>query len=427
MSFDLFRALRSYCRIRAFPHLVRDRAALQMWQKKRLARWLARDVPGVAAFAGVPVADLESLPMMDKAVLMQDFSRYNRAAIDNAQGWRAFDGSRQIGDLIVGASTGTSGNRGLFIISQAERFDWLGAILAKAVPEFWRKRDRVAVMLPIDTPLYDSANRTRLLRLGFFDLAQPIDRLADGLRAFAPTVLIAPPRILRRIVEMGMGVSPRKVFSAAETLDPLDRAVIEAGFGLRLGQIYMATEGLLGVSCAHGRLHLCEDCLHFEFEPVGDGLVSPVLSDFSRSTQIMARYRLNDLLQLDPTPCACGSPLMGVRAVVGRQDDVFRLPLAVGMVEITPDILRNCIVDTDRRITDFRLVQTAAVAVELHLPEALLEDVGPSVCQRLLALMQRHGVGDCAIALVPLVPHQSGKLRRIRREWRDGPGKKKGA
>ncbi len=108
----------------------------------------------------------------------------------------------------------------------------------------------------------------------------------------------------------------------------------------------MATEGLLGVTCAHGRLHLTEDCMHFSFEEKAGGLSLPIISDFSRKTQIMARYRLNDLLRLSAEPCSCGSPLQVVDEVVGREDDIFYLQGDDGpLVALTPDILRNTIVD----------------------------------------------------------------------------------
>lgn len=422
MSHDLGIALASYLRVRCFPLQIRSHAALERWQARRLARWLARDLPKVEAFrdrAG-RATGLDDLPMIGKAELMADFSRYNVARISNDQGWHAFATDRRIGDYIVGASTGTSGNRGLFVISQRERFAWLGAILAKALPDFWRHHDRVAVLLPIDTPLYDSANRTRRLTLAFFDISDPLETLAPQLEAFAPSVLIAPPRILRRLVELGLRLAPRRVFSAAEMLEPFDRARIEQGFGLRLDQIYMATEGLLGVSCAHGRLHLAEDCLHFAFEPAGGGLVNPIITDFSRTTQIMARYRMNDLLRLDDRPCPCGAPLRVVHEIVGRQDDVFRLPSVGGAtVELTPDILRNTVIDTDRGIADFQLVQTGAASVELHLPRDCAARVGQAVQDNLATLFARHGVlPGTRISLSEPVPHATGKLRRVRRDWK---------
>ncbi|TQX85176.1 MULTISPECIES: CoF synthetase [Rhizobium] len=423
---SLLTALKSYLRIRTLPYRMPDRAHLLAWQSAKLSAWLQNDVPKVAAFsarAGRKTV-IDDLSIMDKSKLMADFSRFNVPAITNAQGWRAFEGEKRIGDYIVGASTGTSGNRGLFVISQAERFAWLGAMLAKALPDFWRHRDRVAVLLPIDTPLYDSANRTRNLTLQFFNLSTPLEEFSAALSAFDPTIVIAPPRILSRLAGMPGRLSPRRVFSAAEKLEAADRLIIEAGFGLRLGEIYMATEGLLGVTCAHGRLHLAEDCMHFAFEEAGNGLVRPILSDFSRSTQIMARYRLNDLLRLDDRTCPCGSPLQVVREIVGREDDVFLLSSPNGgIVELTPDILRNVIVDTDRGIMDFALVQTDAAALELQLPADCPAPVRRAVRANLTAVLESHGVSpDCHVESVDLAIHSKGKLRRIRRAWQSTGG-----
>ena len=115
----------------------------------------------------------------------------------------------------------------------------------------------------------------------------------------------------------------------------------------------MATEGLFAVSCREGRLHLAEDSIHFEFEPAGGGLVTPLITAFRRRTQIMARYQMNDLLRLSETPCRCGSPLRAVDEVVGRMDDVFRLPSAQGDILVTPDTVRNAVLKVDRRIDDF--------------------------------------------------------------------------
>lgn len=413
----LWSALTTYAHVRSFAYRVRSRKALETWQAGQLRRWLAHDVPQVDAFSG-PIQNLHDLPIMEKADLMADFARYNVPRISNAQGWAAFAGTRQIGDNIVGASTGTSGNRGLFVISQAECFAWLGAILAKAVPDFWRHRDRVAILLPLDTPLYDSANQTRRLQLQFFDINTSFDALAPALGAFNPTIIVAPPRILRACVTAKLPLTPRRVFTAAETCDPLDRGAITTGFRLPLGEIYMATEGLLATTCAKGRLHLAQDCIHFELEPAGHGLVTPIISDFSRKTQIMARYRMNDLLRLDPARCPCGSPLQVVAEVVGRQDDVFHLTGDAGFVmTITPDILRNAIVDADRQITDFRLVQTGAARVTLALCASVADSARSAALRNLATVFAQQGCAQTRLELTNLIPHDRGKLRRIRRDW----------
>ncbi len=384
---------------------VRGRLQLEALAQRRLARWLRVCVPHVGFYAGRAQARLDDLPIVDKATLMADFAAFNTASVTAEMGWTAFAGDKTIGPYIVGASTGTSGNRGLFVISQAERFRWLGTILAKALPGFWRQRHRVAVLLPLNTPLYESANRFSRLKLRFFDVGED---WWDDMCAFLPTVIIAPPKILRLLAEKKAPLRPTHVFSGAEKLDDLDRAVIERYFDLTLGQIYMATEGLLAVTCPLGVLHLCEDTMHFELPPVADdpALREVIISDFSRDVQIMARYRMNDLVRLGP-PCACGLPHRTVAEVVGRADDCFDLP--GGM--LTPDVLRNAVVDADRRITDFRVIQMAADQVDVLVPEGV--DIA-AVEGAFAALFVRKGVtAQVSVRSDPLPMDGSRKLRRV--------------
>ncbi len=238
---------------------------------------------------------------------------------------------------------------------------------------------------------------------------------------FQPTVLIASPHSLRQIAAMDIEISPRRVFACAEKLEAFDRLIIERSFRVPLREIYMATEGLLGVTCSHGRLHLSEDCMHFGFEHREDGLVVPVISDFSRRTQIMARYRLNDLLRLGGSQCACGSPLQVVDEIVGREDDIFCLVGDDGQrVELTPDILRNTIVDTDRSILDFKLLQTGPNDLVLSLPASTPLAVREHARQNVRSLLERHRVSQSTIEMADLISERRGKLRRVMRLWRPG-------
>ena len=151
--------------------------------------------------------------------------------------------------------------------------------------------------------------------------------------------------------------------------------------------------------------------MHFEL-PLWDGdLREVIISDFSRQTQIMARYRMNDLVRLGPD-CPCGMPQRVLAEVVGRADDCFDLP--GGMV--TPDILRNAVVDADRRITDFRVRQTGPDRVEVLIPKGCdAHAVGAAVD----AVLQRKGISaDVMVAHADLAPDMSRKLRRVEKVWR---------
>lgn len=401
---------------------LRTRADLEAYQAKRLAA-LYRAAPRFARFyRGLHPS---AFPVVDKATLLSRFQDFNRLKLDAAKAFALIEKGRAPRGHDLGCSTGTSGNRGLYLVSEKERFLWLGTILAKTMPDLVLHRPRVAVILPRMSRLYASANQSRLVKLRFFDLREGLDSLAPQIAAFLPSVIVAPPKVLRFLAERRIGLGALRLFSAAEVLDPPDRAIIEAAFGVQLREIYMATEGLFAVSCAHGTLHLAEDVVHFELEPVPGhpGLVSPIVTDLTRRAQVMIRYRMNDILEMAPEPCRCGSPLRAVAGVLGRADDVFLLPALQGQdaVQLTPDILRNAVL-ADRAIEDFRIVQIAADTVELHLPPA----VGPArailATERLRQAFETAGaVAAVQARMSELPPPVGGKLRRVERRWRGDP------
>ncbi|MGX5842570.1 F390 synthetase-related protein [Mesorhizobium sp. ArgA1] len=391
----------------------KGRESFERWQAQALRRFLDRDLPR-ALFYGKAPLHLGDLPVTDKATLMANFERFNIHGISAAEAWKAQGGDGRIGDQTVGASTGTSGNRGLFVISEAEKYRWLGTILAKAAADLLLRGMRVAVVLPQNTGLYDSARKSRLVKLAFFDLTRGPENWRAALEDFAPRVIIAPPKMLRYFAAENFRLKPQRVFSAAETLDPIDRPVIEKFFGRPLDQIYMATEGLFAVTCRKGGLHLAEDSVYFEFQPAGDGLVMPLVTAFRRQTQIMARYRMNDLLRLSQTPCRCGSPLRSVDEIVGRMDDAFRLASPHGKILVTPDILRNAVLKADRRIDDFRLVQTAPDAIELSLEPKLADEAAAAAHQAVRTLLAaRQATATVSLARRDLPLETARKLRRV--------------
>jgi len=422
VNFALAHAAIAFWRTQRLARRLRTRRDVEHWRAARLERFLRRAAPRVDFYAGLDARRLDELPIVDKAIVTANFARLNTKGVTLEAARAALDGGQErVQDLIVGQSTGTSGNRGVFVISEAERFTWLGVMLAKTLPDFPFVRHKVALALPGYSQLYASAAETGRLAIRFFDLALGVDGWRDALTAYAPDTLVAPPKVLRALAERG-GLAPQHVFSGAEVLDPLDRQVIEAGFGARVREIYMATEGLFGVACPHGVLHLAEDAVAFEFErpPGPSDLVAPLVTDFTRSTQIMARYRMNDLLRLRADPCACGSPLQAVAAIEGRQDDVFHLRGTGegGLVLVTPDVVRNAVVDADRRILDFRVVQTGADEIELCLAADLATDAASAAAASLASALRRAGVADADIRLkfgldMPL----DRKLRRVRRAW----------
>jgi putative adenylate-forming enzyme len=414
----------AYLRTRILQLVLRRRKWLETWQSWNLERLRRYAIANIAFYQELGDARFAAFPTVTKQDVMARFEAFNSLALTAPQLWAMLDRGDAPAKHDIGCSSGTSGNRGLYLISDIERFVWLGTIVAKALPDALLRAHRVAIVLPRESRLYAAANESKLLKLMFFDLGDGLHAIADALAAFEPTVLVGPPKALRWFAEHGTTITPQRIYASAEVTDPPDRKAIEQHFGVLLRQIYMATEGLFGVSCNYGTLHLAEDIVHFEFEQVGDqhDLVTPIVTDFIRRTQVMARYRLNDMLRLDRRRCRCGSSMQAVSEIVGRRDDAFQLPsveLAGGTIMLTPDVLRNAVLATDRAIDDFRVRQIGANQIEVVLPDRIDRNIGERAQRALLQACRR--VGTCPEVTLrheTLSSQLETKLRRVENRWK---------
>ncbi len=316
---------------------------------RALDRFLREDLPRASFYAG-STGRLADLPIVDKRTVLADFAAFNRFGITLDQALsvaEAAERSRDFTDTLpggvtVGLSSGTTGTRGVFLVSAEESRLWAGILLGQMMAPaslrvLARRPLRVALFLRANSNLYETLD-SRRVRFSWHDLTVPVE---DHLGDLPGTdVLVAPASVLRRIaLARPAGLAPLQVISVAETLEPDDEAVIRTAFGRPVEQIYQATEGLLAVSCPAGRLHLNEGHVHIEPEWLDHRRFRPVVTDFTRTTQLVVRHRLDDVLLAAPSPCPCGRPGRSIAAVLGRADDV----LLLGDVPVYPDVLRHTV------------------------------------------------------------------------------------
>ncbi|MBM7518431.1 F390 synthetase-related protein [Nocardioides nitrophenolicus] len=330
---------------------------------RALDRFLRVELPKArfyAPFAGRPLTEL---PVVDKRTVLADFAAFNRhgisldralAVAEAAERSRSFT-DRLPGGVTVGLSSGTSGTRGVFLVSEAESRLWAGILMGQlmSAESLWtlaRRPLRIALFLRANSNLYETLD-SRRVAFSWHDLTAP---LATHLPALPGTdVLVAPASVLRGIAEARpAGLRPLQVISVAETLEPDDATLVGAAFGRPVEQIYQATEGLLALSCPAGRLHLNEGHVHIEPEWLDHQRFHPIVTDFTRTTQFVVRHRLDDVLLAAPGPCPCGRPGRSVAAVLGRADDV----LTLGPVPVYPDVLRHAVALAGE-LGDYRIEQ----------------------------------------------------------------------
>jgi putative adenylate-forming enzyme len=417
-----------------WAHLHGD--ALARYQERRAQRIVAyarAHSPFYRAhWAGHDPQDWRALPTVDKQLMMAHFDDFNTrgisraAALDvalRAESERDFQPT--LGRLTIGLSSGTSGHRGLFVAAPHEQAAWAGTILARTIRTL-RQRLRVAFFLRSNSNLYERVGG-RLVQFRYFDLMLPLADAIAQLNDFQPNVLIGPPSLLGFLASSAasgqLHIQPERLISVAEVLEPHDRAQITAAFDAPIEQIYQCTEGLLAVSCAAGALHIQEDIVALQLDPLPDDptRVMPIVTDLWRTTQPIIRYRLNDVLQIDPRPCACGSDFRVLRAIEGRSDDVcYFEALAGGARPFFPDTIRRMILLASAQILDYQAVQQRSgdLHIRLAIPaDAAFETIAQAVHASVMATVAQYACRPPRVTIEPgIVPALPGaKRRRVQR------------
>ncbi|MDB6132654.1 MAG: hypothetical protein JWM59_897 [Verrucomicrobiales bacterium] len=430
------RLLWSYARARRNAGRWKTREALERWQDTAVRRhlaWVRRHSPYYQElYAGLDLRNWRDFPIIGKTEMMGNFSRLNTAGLDLGEALRVAQRAEETRDflpmvkgLTVGLSSGTSGSRGLFAASAAERAEWAGTLLARVLPRGLAAHgQRAALFLRSNSNLYRSI-QSRRLSFRYFDLLRPWEELLEQLEAFAPTLLVAPPSALRRLAEARaagrISVRPDKICAAAEVLEPQDAAFIAAAFGHRaVHGIYQATEGFLGATCAYGTMHLNEDVAVIQREELGEGRFVPIITDFRRRTQPVIRHRLNDVLRERRTPCPCGSLFTALEAVEGRCDDLLVFErVGGGTVEIFPDFIRLAVITAHPAIEEYSVVQdpeNGGLRVALKTPLPMAGEAARTVEQSLHRFWKNQRFRPVPLRFGPWSPPEPGqKLRRILR------------
>ncbi|MEP7013699.1 MAG: F390 synthetase-related protein [Acidobacteriota bacterium] len=434
MSLDL-RSIAAFAGARWGPHPA-TRAALLRTQEKRLKRFLNRTLPRAPfyrAYAGQPLANL---PVVDKSKMLADFAGFNTygVSLDQALGValaaeqsRDFRPTLQIGteELTVGLSSGTSGTRGVFLVSAKERARWAGLLLGRLLARDGLRQVLhprlppllIAFFLRANSNLYSTLG-SRRIDFQFHDLWAPWPEHLARLNAHPPDVLTAPPTVLKKLTEGKIDgtlhIAPRQVITVAEVLEPDDEKAIVEAWGVPVQQVYQATEGFLGASCPAGRVHLNEEEIHFEMEWLDPEHLRfhPIVTDYSRTTQLVVRYRLDDVLRLAEGACPCGRPTLSLDAIEGRADDVLwgepldgRAPIAV-----FPDLVRNAMSRVEG-LGEYRLIQEGK-HWRLATPSP---GVAEAIDRELVGLADRFQIQRPAVTFEPWTDLPLGeKRRRIR-------------
>lgn len=274
------------------------------------------------------VADLQALPLLDKATIRQ------HAEAMKAEGH---------GPLTRYNTGGSSGQPLVFYIGKARKSHDVAA--KWRATRWWEVDigDREAVIWgsPIEHGTQDRLRqwRDRLLRstlLPAFEMSEDkLDSFVAWLRRERPTMLFGYPSALsyiaRHAAKRGVRLDDlgvRVAFVTSERLYDEQRALIEKAFACRVANGYGGRDaGFIAHECPAGGLHLsAEDIVVEIVDPAGQRLPAGqageiVVTHLATAEFPFVRYRTGDIAVLDDRRCACGRGLPMLRELQGRSTD----------------------------------------------------------------------------------------------------------
>jgi len=308
----------------------------------------------------------DKLPLGDKSLLMGHFEAINTLQLNKEEafnvGISAERGERSnsvIGDITIGLSSGTSGNRGIFLVSPIERAQWVASVVMRVIG-FQRKKRSVAFFLRANSELYESV-KSNLLEFVYYNIFTQLDIHWKELENTQPDIIVAQPSVIKQLILISKANhcpwNVQKIISVAEVLTEEDEKYISQWAKIPVHQVYQCTEGFLAHTCKKGNLHWNSDSIIIEKEWLNSTQYLPRITDLKRTTQPIVRYKMNDIIT--EGACSCNLKSEVIAHIDGRMDDVFEWTDRNGnMIQVFPDFLRRTIVFAHDQIKDYSLVKS---------------------------------------------------------------------
>jgi putative adenylate-forming enzyme len=432
--------------IRGLVDFIRLTRHRNVWSKARIDKYKLKALKRIVRIAkakspyykktlnGYDFDSLESfsrLPETDKTVLMKNFGSINTVGLDKAsceadalrrEREKDYTGYFK-GKYVLGLSSGTSGNRGIFITPKS---------LTKRLPAVFLTRGgvslsdlplRITFMLRVFSQGFEDINAP-FVKLKYLSTMTPPEDIVRHLNENRTNVLMAPPSLLRFLAPLADRIDHalKRVITYAEVLTKEDKEHFEMAFKTEVVEIYQASEGQIASPCKEGHLHINEDLIHVEIEDEnGNPVTTPhktghrmVVTNLVNTAQPLIRYVMNDMVVLDD-PCPCGSSFRRIESILGRQDDVlYVFRNTTGTLPVFPDLFARWIITESEDIREFQVVQKTIgdISVTIDAPRSF--DPG-TLRKRILRELSAFGANALiTVKVEPLfLPKDRNKFKRF--------------
>lgn len=328
--------------------------------------------------------DFFRLPLINKQIMMKHFSTLNTCGIDKDDVTNYAVEKEQNKDFlgyykdqyVVGLSSGTSGNKGIYITPKEMTKRLPAVFLARGGFPLRLLPYRILFMLRVYSQGFDDIN-SKLVSLNYLSTMEPVDQVIEKLNRMRCNILMAPPSFIRELLPYSAQIKTniKRIMTYAEVLADEDRIQFEKEFNTKVIQIYQASEGQIASSCKHGHLHINEDMVYIElYDEQGNRIEKAnqqghkmVLTNLVNYAQPLIRYEMNDMIILDE-PCSCGSRFRRIKNILGRHDDLLYFYNTNNQkTYIFPDLFVRWIIVTSDNIREFQVVQNNINEIDITI------------------------------------------------------------
>ncbi len=395
----------------------------------------------------------QQVPVCDKQQMQADFDAGLVAGAPSLREVQRFlrdgePGSLLDGRYIAATTSGTTGEVGVFVVDDASFARLRATTFARIFrgqlrPEGFallaKRRYRMSFVVATGGHTMTSVLALRMppagrvaADVGVISIDLPLPRMVAQLNDAPPMLLHSYATVLEVLAHEQLAgrlrIVPEIITAGSEVLTSSAKAVLRQAFpAATILETWAATEHVaLAVACSLGHLHINEDAAIVEavdadHRPVADGEWSEhvLITNLLNHTQPLLRYRLDDRVQIDTTPCPCGSPFHRVD-VEGRTDDTIFLDDGADFQAHTPIPFEIALLGVPG-LLQFALVHEAQNALRCRIVVHAGADAGvveAAVAARLLRHLTDHALLPHVSFVVEVVGslrrhERSGKLRQI--------------
>jgi putative adenylate-forming enzyme len=320
------------------------------------------------------ISDIKKLPIINKSILMTNFDQINTVGLTLDEVMTVAVEKELNKDylgyykdeFVIGLSSGTSGNKGLYITpkSLTERLPFV--FLARSGIPLRYLPFKILFMLRVFSQGFNDIN-SPLISLKYLSTMTPVDEIIRNINHGKINVLMAPPSLCRMLLPVAHRiVKPLKmIVTYAEVLEKEEKTRLSDVFQCRVIEIYQGSEGQFASACSLGNLHINEDLIVVELldEQLNE-VIKPhvaaahmVVTNLVNRAQPLIRYEMNDLIVLDD-PCPCGSRFRTIEKILGRNDDILYFKKKDGSIQhIFPDLFSRWIITSSENIREYKVIQ----------------------------------------------------------------------